>query len=365
MSADEPLEVEELTPRGPGGISVLAVRGPEAPARVARRLGFPPERAARPGRARHVRLRDGGAPLDEALLVPRSSRELELHLHGSPPVVRRVLELLAGRAPAAPRSLEERARARLGGAPCEAAARILLDQAEGALARELARLLADEDPGPRARELAARGRAARLALAPATVVLAGAVNAGKSTLFNALVGRERVVVSDEPGTTRDAVLERARLGAYAVDLVDTAGERDPGRGPWAEVEAAGQALAAELRGGADLVLLLVPVDAPPPGGATPPRTTLLRTCADRAGVPSDGPSVSALRDPEGASLAVAALFRDALGLPEEPWTPGAAVPFEPDLVAALDVLADPGSPPERRRRAREELRSLAADPGRG
>jgi tRNA modification GTPase len=60
----------------------------------------------------------------------------------------------------------------------------------------------------------------------ATVVLAGPPNAGKSSLLNALVGESRVIVSDSPGTTRDAVDVLLEHEPWPLRLVDTAGLRD-------------------------------------------------------------------------------------------------------------------------------------------
>ena len=57
-------------------------------------------------------------------------------------------------------------------------------------------------------------------------VLAGRPNAGKSSLLNALVGYERAIVTDVPGTTRDTVEERCRLGGVVLRLIDTAGLRE-------------------------------------------------------------------------------------------------------------------------------------------
>ncbi|MDP6600916.1 MAG: 50S ribosome-binding GTPase [Phycisphaerales bacterium] len=58
------------------------------------------------------------------------------------------------------------------------------------------------------------------------VVLRGPANAGKSTLFNALLGRDRVITHDLAGTTRDAIVEATKIGDHEVLLVDTPGDQD-------------------------------------------------------------------------------------------------------------------------------------------
>jgi tRNA modification GTPase len=88
------------------------------------------------------------------------------------------------------------------------------------------------------------------------VVLAGAPNAGKSTLLNALSRRDVAIVSDVPGTTRDAIEVRLDLGGLPVVLVDTAGLRDTAE----PVEAEGIRRSRARIGTADLVLALVPPD---------------------------------------------------------------------------------------------------------
>ncbi|HLG55693.1 MAG TPA: tRNA uridine-5-carboxymethylaminomethyl(34) synthesis GTPase MnmE [Vicinamibacterales bacterium] len=70
---------------------------------------------------------------------------------------------------------------------------------------------------------ATRGRVIREG---ATVVIAGRPNVGKSSLFNALLGHARAIVTETPGTTRDLVTETVELDGLAVTLVDTAGLRE-------------------------------------------------------------------------------------------------------------------------------------------
>ena len=83
---------------------------------------------------------------------------------------------------------------------------------------------------PRGREgieaLLATAGAGELAREGALVVIAGAPNAGKSSLFNALLGRQRALVTPVPGTTRDAIEATMDVGTWPVRLVDTAGLRE-------------------------------------------------------------------------------------------------------------------------------------------
>jgi tRNA modification GTPase len=110
------------------------------------------------------------------------------------------------------------------------------------------------------------------------VVIAGAPNVGKSTLMNALARRDVAIVSDIPGTTRDALEAHLELRGLPVNLVDTAGIRetdDP-------VEREGVARARRRARDADLVLWLSDDGEPEPGAArTAERPTILiRTKSD-------------------------------------------------------------------------------------
>jgi tRNA modification GTPase len=82
------------------------------------------------------------------------------------------------------------------------------------------------------------------------VVLAGLPNAGKSTLFNALAGRDQAIVSPIPGTTRDYLSARILLDNVPVELVDTAGWEEPGE----IIGAQAQRFREEQMRAADLVL---------------------------------------------------------------------------------------------------------------
>ncbi|MBS0203160.1 MAG: 50S ribosome-binding GTPase [Planctomycetes bacterium] len=93
---------------------------------------------------------------------------------------------------------------------------------------------------------------------PWTVVLTGRPNVGKSSLINALLGYERAIVFDQPGTTRDVVTAETALEGWPVLLADTAGLRDTTE----ELEAAGIALARERLKVANARLVLVDISQP-------------------------------------------------------------------------------------------------------
>ncbi len=145
----------------------------------------------------------------------------------------------------------------------------------------------------------------------ARIVLVGPPNAGKSSLLNALLGEERAIVSEEPGTTRDYLEASFLLGPYLVRLVDTAGLRpNPGR-----IELLGMAKTKEQMKYADLLLWVLDSSAPLPESliseAVPPDIPGL-VLENKADLPQSV-AVSSFR-PDLLHIRVSALT--GLGLPE-------------------------------------------------
>jgi tRNA modification GTPase len=121
---------------------------------------------------------------------------------------------------------------------------------------EIARRIGELTPSLNALEASfARGRIVHDGL---TLAIVGRPNAGKSSLFNRLVERERAIVTASPGTTRDLVTERISLDGIPLELVDTAGLREG----LEEAEQLGIARSREAL--ADAALVLVVLDATQP-----------------------------------------------------------------------------------------------------
>jgi tRNA modification GTPase len=135
----------------------------------------------------------------------------------------------------------------------------------------------------------------------ALTVIAGRPNAGKSSLFNALCGFERAIVTEEPGTTRDAVEAVVSLGGFPFRLVDTAGLRVTEK----SVERIGIEVARRYMASADVLLFCVEAERSPGADElefirdveTTAPVAIVRTKADRLG---DGGCLSPL--PEGLGV---------------------------------------------------------------
>lgn len=353
-----------------GGVGILRISG-EAALGLGRR--FCPElpEALEPRRAYFTAIRDPeGAVLDEGLFLyfeaPASftgEDVVELQTHGSPRLLRLLLELsassglarlaqpgefteraflsgridlsaaeaaadlISARSEAAVRSAAASMRGELGarvravrGGLVELAADVSAsldfpDETEGASLNLGARLV---ELGAALEGLVRGARSGRLVRRGAKVVLAGAVNAGKSSLFNRLLDEERALVDGVPGTTRDFLEARWELDGFEVLLVDTAGVRADAVG----VEAEGILRGTRAMASADAVIWVGSRDsgavepavlpellaAPLPEGIPVLR---VRNKVDVAPLPGEGVSVSA-RTGEGVE-AVRAWIRGLFG----------------------------------------------------
>lgn len=269
------------TANGESGVAIIRVSGPQALAvadLVFRCKGLPPSQ-----RPTHTiswgHVRDAGRTVDEALLLimraPHSytcEDVVEFQCHGGAITPKQVLRavLQAGARTAEPGEFTYRAflNGRMDLVQAESvndlirsrsdrAARLALEQMEGRLSRQFTTLyqrmvavaadleatldFPDDELPPAvlpeiARETAAiitqvsellahwqDGHRLREGL---TVVIAGRPNAGKSSLLNALLGKERAIVSHEPGTTRDFIEELYVVDGIPLRLIDTAGLRE-------------------------------------------------------------------------------------------------------------------------------------------
>ena len=161
-------------------------------------------------------------------------------------------------------------------------------------------------------------------------VIAGAPNAGKSSLLNRMLGFERALVSELAGTTRDSIEETINLGGIPVRLVDTAGLRSETADP---LEAAGMARTRRELGTADLLLEVVDASQRPAGElevgeSLPVRRLLLLNKAD-LGVDSGWEGRGGLRvscrTGEGMDDVVKAVVELIAGVPGEGGDVDAAV----------------------------------------
>lgn len=331
--------------RPPAAIAVVRLSGPLAHQAARGIAGTLPE--VRTAAVRQLRRPSSGELLDEALVLrfdaPASSTGediVEFQCHGGRAVVDAVLSALDevdGLRRAQPGEFTRRAfengridlteaegLADLIEAETESQRKAALALAEGGLRKQIAawqgRLLALSAQAERAIDYDEEDEAVDPALGagcttlagelrqwldrPRTeplkdgvlVVVAGPPNAGKSSLINAIVGEDRVIVTDIPGTTRDHIEVPVSLGGVPLRLTDTAGLRDTDD----RIEAIGIERASRLVGEADVLVWLGAVEAAP----SHPKLIAIRPKAD-------------LLDGEGAFEGVVPVSSKTLaGIPE-------------------------------------------------
>ena len=111
-------------------------------------------------------------------------------------------------------------------------------------------------------EILQKSQAAKLIIYGCTAVLTGPPNSGKSTLLNCLAGRQKAIVTDIKGTTRDWVSARCRIGPLSVKLIDTAGLDEKLQDHQDNIEVSAQKKTVEVLERADIILLVLDASRP-------------------------------------------------------------------------------------------------------
>ena len=291
------------TPRGRGALAVVRLSGPLAMNIVTQMAGLGD---IEPRKAKLTKLTKDDQIIDEVILTcflaPHSltgEDVVEISCHGSPPVIRqivdRILELGAVLAGPGEFTLRALSNGKINLAQAEAIRDLISAQTDAAVKQaarqmngELSNTLnpfkeklvevivllesalefvEDDLPAPRISEieetlasmvggvekLSASFNAGRLLQDGVRVTIAGRPNVGKSSLFNSLVAHERAIVTEIPGTTRDTLSEAIDLGGIPVILTDTAGVRPTTDG----IETLGIERTHRALSDADLVLVVI------------------------------------------------------------------------------------------------------------
>ncbi len=305
MSFSSEIIIAPLTPAGHSAIAVLRISG-KGCIELAARHFRPSDKLLNSASHRivHGFFHEGGQDIDEVLIsvfkAPNSytgEESLEISCHGNPNLVNRILktflqscrqakpgeftlraylngkldlsqaEAVNDLIQAQASKAESAALLQLKGMLSKHLQGILQQLTEARLRCELAIDFADQDLPQidlaalqnqiqailsRAEELAAKGEQGRIIREGIKICLAGAPNAGKSSLFNAILQQNRAIVTPHPGTTRDYLEESVSLSGFPLVIYDTAGLRSAGD----EIESYGIAKSYELMQQADLILYL-------------------------------------------------------------------------------------------------------------
>jgi tRNA modification GTPase len=274
-----------MTGQGMGAIATIQVFGDSAEAalrKVFRRKDNKPFEVVA-GRILLGSIVDNGEIVDEVTIGCEGPCTFAIHCHGNPLIVERIMELLRRQGVQAvpPEQLLARvfayakdldsisieAKLALATVKTIEGARIIANQVKAGLSGKIRQWRDCLDSTPlkeivaQAGDILNRSEPARLIISGCTIALVGPPNTGKSTLLNTLAGREKALVSDIRGTTRDWVSAEIRIPPLAATIIDTAG-LDSAIPAFPGVDQAAQQKSMEVVARADLVLLVLDLSQP-------------------------------------------------------------------------------------------------------
>jgi len=213
---------------------------------------------------------DGNRTIDQVTIDCEETNAFAINCHGNPLIVEQIMQLLQRqgvelltaeqlicRTFADSNTIALEAKLNLPKAKTIEGTRIILNQINSGLTSTARNWLGNIDTNKiaaEAKNILEASQIARLIIFGCRVVLAGPPNTGKSTLLNQLCGRQKAIVTNIKGTTRDWVSASCRTGPLAVELIDTAGLDDKLAD---DIDKAAQQMASELINQANLVLLVL------------------------------------------------------------------------------------------------------------
>jgi len=276
-----------MTGKGTGAIATVQIFGDTArdileeifkPA-ASRRLKF------KTGNILLGTITDGDETIDQVTIGCEGPETFAINCHGNPLIVEMIMQLLGRRgakllssrdlltrfltAQKLPNTIAVEAKLTQLNARTLRGTKIIASQINGGLAKKASDWLDNVNTTPleqiaaEAEQILRDSRPAKLIIAGCTIALAGPPNSGKSTLLNYLAGRQKAIVTDIEGTTRDWVSARCQIGPLSLTLIDTAGlDEKLAATSGSSVEKAAQETARRIMAEAELILLVLDNNRP-------------------------------------------------------------------------------------------------------
>jgi len=270
-----------MTGRGTGAISTIQLFGDKADTVIKRifkpATGKPP--ALKPGKILLGAISDADKIIDQVVIGCEGNNSFAINCHGNPLIVEMIMrllrkegaELITTEQLLAKSLTQEKhnaltieAKLAMLNAKTLEGTKIIVNQIESGLSKKAAQWLQNikalslDEITKNVEQILNASRTATFIINGCTATIAGPPNSGKSTLLNRLAGREKAIVTDIKGTTRDWVSAECRIGPLALTLIDTAGlDEKLTTSPKDAIEKAAQQKSVEMLEQADLILLVL------------------------------------------------------------------------------------------------------------
>jgi tRNA modification GTPase len=269
-----------MTGKGTGAISTIQVFGDSA-GDVIGRIFEPARKGPADFQTSKIllgKIFDGDKTIDQVTIGCEHPRTFALHCHGNPLIVEMIIQLLQkhdvkilspeqllSKIPAQNQTgtITLEANLHLPKAKTLSGTKIITNQIYAGLTQKAQNWLEGinkislDEMKTEAGKILHDTQIAKLIIYGCTAVLAGPPNSGKSSLLNRLAGRQKSIVTDIKGTTRDWVSAQCQIGALSLELIDTAGLNEQYTTPEQSIETAAQEKTSEILEKTDLILLVL------------------------------------------------------------------------------------------------------------